>query len=126
VDWIHPEDLDEKIGKNMVFVVVPSRNNMKPKEGKSVRPRFYVYFPHDSVTDGEARAALKKAIQQKYRDKIVHQLQEKLFQVMQSYTKLSCDNAQKLYNDFLHIPQKTHKISTFRPPKHTLQIRTLF
>ena len=65
-DWIHPEDLEGKIGKDVAFVVVPSRNNMKPKEGKSARPRFHVYFPHDPVTDGEACAALKKAIQQKF------------------------------------------------------------
>ena len=65
-DWIYPEDLEEKIGKDVAFAVVPSRNNMKPKEGKSARPRFHVYFPHDPVTDGEACAALKKAIQQKF------------------------------------------------------------
>ena len=65
-DWIHPEDLDKKIGKDVAFVVVPSRNNMKPKEGKSARPRFHVYFPHDPITDGEACASLKKAIQQKF------------------------------------------------------------
>ena len=65
-DWIHPGDLDEKIGENVAFAVVPSRNNMKPKEGKSARPRFHVYFPHDPITDGEACAALKKAIQQKF------------------------------------------------------------
>ena len=65
-DWIHPEDLEGKIGKDVAFVVVPSRNNMKPKEGKSARPRFHVYFPHDPITDGEACAALKKAIQQEF------------------------------------------------------------
>ena len=65
-DWIHPEYLEEKVGADVAFAVVPSRNNMKPKEGKSARPRFHVYFPHDPVTDGEACAALKKAIQQKF------------------------------------------------------------
>ena len=65
-DWIHPENLEEKIGKDVAYVVVPSRNNMKSKEGKSARPRFHVYFPHDTVTDGEACAVLKKAIQQKF------------------------------------------------------------
>ncbi|MBE7727926.1 MAG: DNA primase [Enterocloster citroniae] len=65
-DWIHPEDLEGKIGKDVAFAVVPSRNNMKPKEGKSARPRFHVYFPHDPITDGEACAALKKAVQQKF------------------------------------------------------------
>ena len=65
-DWIHPEDLEEKIGKDVAFAVVPSRNNMKPKDGRSARPRFHVYFPHDPVTDGDACAALKKAVQQKF------------------------------------------------------------
>ena len=65
-EWVCPEDLDGRIGEDVAFAVVPSRNNMKPKEGKSARPRFHVYFPHDPVTDGEACAALKKAIQQKF------------------------------------------------------------
>ena len=65
-DWIHPENLEEKIGKDVAFVVVPSRNNMKPKEGKSARPRFHAYFPHDPIHDGEACAGLKKAIQQRF------------------------------------------------------------
>ena len=64
-DWVHPEDLEEKIGKDVAYVVVPSRNNMKPKDGRSARPRFHVYFPHDPVNDGDACAALKKAVQQK-------------------------------------------------------------
>ncbi|KAI4449171.1 hypothetical protein C823_003700 [Eubacterium plexicaudatum ASF492] len=45
---------------------MPSRNHMKPKDGRSARPRFHVYFPHDPITDGEACAALKKAIHQKF------------------------------------------------------------
>lgn len=65
-DWVHPKDLEEKIGKDVAFVAVPSRNNMKSKDGRSARPRFHVYFPHDPVTDGDACAALKKAVQQKF------------------------------------------------------------
>lgn len=65
-DWIHPEKLSERIGQDVAFAVVPSRNHMKPKEGKSARPRFHVYFPHDPITDGEACAALKKAIHRKF------------------------------------------------------------
>lgn len=65
-DWIHPEDLEGRIGKDVAFAAVPSRNNMKPKDGKSARPRFHVYFPHDPISDWEACAALKKAIQQKF------------------------------------------------------------
>lgn len=65
-DWIHPEDLAERIGKDVAFVVVPSRNNGKVKDGKSARPRFHVYFPHDPVTDEAACAALKKAIYKQF------------------------------------------------------------
>ena len=65
-DWIHPKDLEEKIGKDVAFAAVPSRNHMKPKDGRSARPRFHVYFPHDPISDGDVCAALKKAIQQKF------------------------------------------------------------
>lgn len=65
-DWIYPEDLPEQIGHEVAFAVVPSRNNGKPKDGKSARPRFHVYFPHDPITDSNACAALKRAIQQKF------------------------------------------------------------
>ncbi|MDO4306947.1 MAG: phage/plasmid primase, P4 family [Eubacteriales bacterium] len=65
-DWIHPGNLAERIGQDVAFAVVPSRNNGRPKDGKSARPRFHVYFPHDPVTDGESCAALKKAIQQRF------------------------------------------------------------
>lgn len=65
-DWIRPEDLPEQIGHEVAFAIVPSRNNGKPKDGKSARPRFHVYFPHDPITDSETCAALKRAIQQKF------------------------------------------------------------
>lgn len=65
-DWIHPEKLSGRIGQDVAFVVVPSRNHMKPKDGKSARPRFHVYFPHDPIADSEACAALKKAIHRKF------------------------------------------------------------
>ncbi len=65
-DWIYPEALEGLVGKDVAFIAVPSRNNMKPKDGKSARPRFHVYFPHDPITDGDACAALKRAIQQKF------------------------------------------------------------
>lgn len=65
-DWMRPENLPEQIGHEVAFAVVPSRNNGKPKDGKSARPRFHVYFPHDPITDSNACAALKRAIQQKF------------------------------------------------------------
>lgn len=65
-DWIYPSDLERLLGKDVAFFAVPSRNNGKPKDGKSARPRFHVYFPHDPIIDREACAALKRAIQQKF------------------------------------------------------------
>lgn len=65
-DWIRPGELPEQIGHEVAFAVVPSRNNGKPKDGKSARPRFHVYFPHDPITDSNACAALKRAIQKKF------------------------------------------------------------
>ena len=65
-DWIYPSDLERLLGKDVAFFAVPSRNNGKPKDGKSARPRFHVYFPHDPITDRETCVALKRAIQQKF------------------------------------------------------------
>ena len=65
-DWIYPKDLEDLLGADVAFFAVPSRNHRKPKDGKSARPRFHVYFPHDPITDGDACAALKRAIQQKF------------------------------------------------------------
>lgn len=65
-DWIYPSDLERLLGKDVAFFAVPSRNNGKSKDGKSARPRFHVYFPHDPITDSETCAALKRAIQQKF------------------------------------------------------------
>ena len=64
-DWVYPEDMAEKLPE-VSYAILPSRSNMKPKGGRSARPRFHMYFPHDLVTDAEAYAALKKAIQQKF------------------------------------------------------------
>lgn len=60
-DWVTPEDLEAEL-EEICYVIVPSRNNMKPKDGKAARPRFHVYFPHEPITDAEDCAALKKAI----------------------------------------------------------------
>ena len=64
-DWIFPESLLERLD-DVSFVIVPSRNNQKIKDGKSARPRFHVYFPHDPVTDSASCARLKRAIQQQF------------------------------------------------------------
>lgn len=64
-DWIYPENY-EKLLPDVCYIVVPSRNNMKSKDGKSPRPRHHVYFPHESITEAENCAALKTAIHQKF------------------------------------------------------------
>lgn len=64
-DWIFPESLVKRLD-DVSFVIVPSRNNQKIKDGKSARPRFHVYFPHDPVTDAASCAGLKRAIQKQF------------------------------------------------------------
>lgn len=44
-DWIYPEDYEFLLG-GASFIVVPSRNDGKIKNGKSARPRHHLYIPH--------------------------------------------------------------------------------
>jgi len=60
-EWITPEVLTEKLD-DIAFVIAPSRNNMKEKDGISARPRFHVYFPHGPIRDAKQCAALKHQI----------------------------------------------------------------
>lgn len=64
-DWIYPETLDEMF-PDINFVIVPSRHNMLPKDGKSARPRFHVYFHHKEITSAEKYKSLKENIQSEY------------------------------------------------------------
>lgn len=60
-DWVTPLEVAMAF-PGVEFVVVYSRNNMLPKNGKSPRPRFHVYFPIPLITDAAAYTALKKRI----------------------------------------------------------------
>ena len=60
-DWVTPLEVAMAF-PGVEFVVVYSRNNMLPKNGKSPRPRFHVYFPISLITDAAAYTALKKRI----------------------------------------------------------------
>lgn len=60
-EWITPEKLDT-ILPDVAYILVFSRNHMKSKAGKTVRPRFHVYFPIHVVSDADAYAALKRKI----------------------------------------------------------------
>ncbi len=64
-DWITPDAL-ARMFPDISYAVVPSRNHMKEKAGKSARPRFHVYFPIALCTDAAAYAALKREIQRRY------------------------------------------------------------
>ena len=64
-EWITPEMIDDEFDE-VPHVIVPSRHNMKEKEGKSARPRFHVYFQCSEYTDAETYAALKVTIQKMY------------------------------------------------------------
>jgi len=60
-DWISPE-MYEELFPDVDYVVVPSRNNNKPKGGKSARPRHHVYFPHNYIAKAEECTDLKRRI----------------------------------------------------------------
>lgn len=60
-DWVTPLEVAMAF-PGVEFVVVYSRSNMKPKSGKSPRPRFHVYCPIPPITDSGEYTALKKRI----------------------------------------------------------------
>ena len=62
-DWIYPLDVVMAF-PDVSLLVSYSRNNMKVKNGKTARPKFHVYFPIPTMTDGKAYAELKKRIQE--------------------------------------------------------------
>ena len=65
VDWITPESLDDLM-PDIAYAVAPSRHNMLPKDGKSARPRFHVYFLIEETTEADYYTALKTAIHKAY------------------------------------------------------------
>ena len=61
-DWIAPKDIPQMF-PNIPCVIVTSRNHMKPKGGKSARPRFHVFLAIEPITDALAYAGLMKKVQ---------------------------------------------------------------
>lgn len=61
MDWVTPEKYEE-LFPGVAFVVVPSRNDGKPKGSKSPRPRHHVYFPHKPFEKAEDEVKLKQKI----------------------------------------------------------------
>ena len=64
-DWITADKMDELFG-SIDYVLVPSRHHMLPKDGKSARPRYHVYFPIVNCTDADEYTAIKVALQKAY------------------------------------------------------------
>ena len=64
-DWITAEKLAGML-PDVGYAIVPSRNNMRDKNGTLPRPRFHAYFQIDEITDADDYAALKRAIYEKF------------------------------------------------------------
>ncbi len=64
-EWITAEKLEE-IFPDMEYMLASSRHHLLPKEGKSARPRYHIYFPISEITDAEVYGNLKKALQKEY------------------------------------------------------------
>lgn len=64
-EWLTADKLTE-IFEDMQFVLIPSRNHMKEKNGKAARPKYHVLFPVADYTDPTLYAVVKSAIQKKY------------------------------------------------------------
>jgi len=64
------EWMDEKklslILTEVSYALVPSRNHMKQKDGKSARPRFHVYFPIEKITNGSVYSGIKEEIYRRF------------------------------------------------------------
>lgn len=60
-DWVTEEKLDELM-PDISYAIAPSRHHMLPKDGKSARPKYHVYFPIEECRDAEEYAAIKRGI----------------------------------------------------------------
>ena len=60
-EWITPDTLEDLM-PDVSYAIAPSRNHMLPKDGKTARPKFHVYFSIDAVANADTYANLKKAI----------------------------------------------------------------
>lgn len=60
-EWVTPLDIALEI-PGVAFAVTYSRHHNLPKEDKSARPRFHIFFPIEVVSDEQEYAELKKRI----------------------------------------------------------------
>lgn len=64
-EWISMEKFLTLL-PNVAVAIVPSRNHMKPKDGKCARPRFHAYFKIQAIKDEAAYTKLKHEIFEAY------------------------------------------------------------
>ncbi len=64
-EWVAPERVSKDMEDVQLFVV-PSRNNMKIKNGKAARPKMHVGFPVDEMTEASEVGRLKRAIRARF------------------------------------------------------------
>lgn len=64
-EWIDFRKFQEEF-VSVSYALIPSRNHMKPKNGKTPRPKFHVVFLIDECTDAEVYKTIKEKIYHKY------------------------------------------------------------
>ena len=65
VMWMTQERIIETF-KDYEFILVPSRNHMKEKDGKSARPKWHIYFRIIKTNSADTYESLKKRLQKMY------------------------------------------------------------
>ena len=63
-DWVTPFDIAMEI-PGVAFAVSYSRHHNLPKDNKSARPRFHIFFPIEAISDEKEYSELKKRIANK-------------------------------------------------------------
>lgn len=64
-DWVTPKDIAEAF-PGVAFAVHYSRNHLKPKGGKTARPRFHIVFPIELVMNADEYARLKERVRERF------------------------------------------------------------
>ena len=60
-EWVSISTLKRDFPE-VTFAIHYSRNNMKPKDGKTARPKFHVFFPIDNVNNSDKYSDMKEQV----------------------------------------------------------------
>lgn len=64
-DWITIENLDDLMS-DISYAIATSRHHLLPKDNKTARPKFHVYFPIAEETSADRYTAIKHGIHKAY------------------------------------------------------------